>query len=105
MWPLTPAECFILLVKSTCELFGYTFEEFLNGGAVTDEGGGHFETTWWDITHSDLDIVGDPFDEVAAVLVLDVQHLFVDLWKYKMYAFKNLIVCRLTYSNCRKNEG
>ena len=26
-----------------------------------------------------LDVVGDPFDEVAAVLVLDVQHLLVNL--------------------------
>ena len=34
---------------------------------------------WWDVTDSSLDIVGDPLNEVAAVLVLDVQHLLVHL--------------------------
>ena len=65
--------------EHSCELLGHALEEFLNGGAVTNEGGGHLKTTWWDVTDSGLDVVGDPFDEVAAVLVLDVQHLFVDL--------------------------
>ena len=61
------------------ELLRDTLEEFLDSGAVTDEGGRHLETTWWDVTDSGLHVVGDPFNEVAAVLVLDVQHLFVDL--------------------------
>ena len=61
------------------ELLRDTFEQFLYSGAVTDEGGGHLEPTWWDVTDSGLDVVGDPFNEVAAVLVLHVQHLFVDL--------------------------
>ena len=60
------------------ELLGDTLEQFLNGGTVTDKCGGHLETTWWDITDSGLHIVGDPFNEVAAVLVLNVQHLFID---------------------------
>ena len=33
----------------------------------------------WDVTDGGLDIIGDPLDEVAAVLVLDVQHLLVHL--------------------------
>ena len=61
------------------ELLRDTLEQFLNSGAVADKSGGHLETTWWDVTYSGLHIVGDPFNEVAAVLVLDVQHLFVDL--------------------------
>ena len=61
------------------ELLGDTLEEFLDGSAVTNEGGGHLKSTWWDVTDSGLDVVGDPFNEVAAVLVLDVQHLFIDL--------------------------
>ena len=60
------------------ELLGDTLEQFLNGGAVTDESGSHLEATWWDVTNSGLDVVWNPFNEVAAVLVLDVQHLFVD---------------------------
>ena len=59
------------------ELFGDSLEQFLDGGGVTDEGGGHLETTWRNVTDSDLDVVGDPLYKVAAVLVLDVEHLFV----------------------------
>ena len=61
------------------ELLGDSLEQLLDGGAVADEGTGHLETTWWDVTHGRLDVVRDPFDEVAAVLVLYIQHLFVDL--------------------------
>ena len=60
------------------ELLRDSLEEFLNGCAVANKGGGHLETTWWDVANSGLDVVGDPFNEVAAVLVLYVQHLFVD---------------------------
>lgn len=65
--------------KHTCELFWNSFEELLNGCAVSNKGGGHLESSWWDITDSSLHIVGDPFHEVAAVLILYVEHLFVDL--------------------------
>merc|ERR550532_122567 len=61
------------------ELLGHTLEQLLNRGAVSDEGGGHLKTTGWDVAYSGLDVVGDPFDEVAAVLVLYVQHLLVNL--------------------------
>ncbi|KFZ48790.1 hypothetical protein N338_05997, partial [Podiceps cristatus] len=55
------------------------FEELLDGRAVTDEGDGHFETARRDVANGRLDVVGDPFDEVRAVLVLDVEHLLVHL--------------------------
>ena len=61
------------------ELLGDTLEQLLDGGAVADECAGHLQTTRWDVAHGRLDVVWDPFDEVAAVLVLYVQHLFVDL--------------------------
>ena len=61
------------------ELLGDPLEQLLDGGRVADEGCGHLEAPWWDVTDSSLDIVGDPLDEVAAVLVLDVQHLLVHL--------------------------
>ena len=61
------------------ELLGDPLEQLLDGGGVADEGGGHLEAPWWDVADSSLDIVGDPLDEVAAVLVLDVQHLLVHL--------------------------
>ena len=62
-----------------CELLGDTFEELLDGRAVSDEGGCHLETTWWDVADGCLHVVRDPLDEVAAVLVLYVQHLLVNL--------------------------
>ncbi len=61
------------------ELLGDTLEELLDGGGVANEGGGHLEATGRDVTDGSLDIVGDPLDEVGAVLVLDVQHLLIDL--------------------------
>ena len=61
------------------ELFRDTLEQLLDGGAVANEGGGHLEAAGWDVADSGLHVVGDPFNEVAAVLVLDVEHLLVDL--------------------------
>ena len=67
-----------LTTEHSRELLGDSLEEFLDGSAVTDEGGGHLETTRWDVTDSGLHIVGYPFNEVAAVLVLHVKKLFID---------------------------
>ncbi|KAJ6648757.1 hypothetical protein Bhyg_03988 [Pseudolycoriella hygida] len=36
--------------------------------------------SWWNVTNGCLYIVWNPFDEVAAVLVLNVEHLFVDFF-------------------------
>jgi len=60
------------------ELFTNTLEHLLDGGGVTEEGNGHLETLGWDIADGGLDVVGDPFNEVGGVLVLDVQHLLID---------------------------
>ena len=46
------------------ELLGDPLEELLDGGGVADEGGGHLETSWWDVADSNLDVVGDPLHEV-----------------------------------------
>ena len=70
----------------------------LDGSGVSNEGGSHLQPPgsnisinnsgqkcliglrpWWDVTDSSLHIVRDPLNEVAAVLVLDVQHLLVHL--------------------------
>merc|ERR1719360_368179 len=60
------------------ELLTNTLEHLLDGGGVAEEGHGHLETLWWDIADGGLDVVGDPFNEVGGVLVLDVQHLLID---------------------------
>ena len=61
------------------ELLGDALEHLLDGRVVTEKGGGHLETARRDVAHGSLDVVRDPLDEVAAVLVLDVHHLLVDL--------------------------
>ncbi len=52
----------------------------MNGCAVADERGGHFEPTWRDVADCRLDVIWDPFNKIAAVLVLDAQHLLVHLF-------------------------
>merc|ERR1712057_81915 len=68
-----------LAAEHASELLGHTLPELLDGGGVAKEHGGHLETLGWDVTHGGLDVVGDPLDEVARVLVLDVEHLLVNL--------------------------
>ena len=67
-----------LSTEHSGKLFGDALEQFLDGCAVADESGGHLETTWWDVADSGLDVVGDPFNEVTAVFVLDIEKLFID---------------------------
>ena len=52
------------------ELLGNPLEELLDGGGVTDEGRRHLQAARRDVTHSSLDVVGDPLHEVGRVLVL-----------------------------------
>ena len=60
------------------ELFRNSFEEFLNGSRVSNESGRHFESSWWDITYGGLDVIWDPLNEIRTILILDVEHLFVN---------------------------
>lgn len=61
------------------ELVADTLEQLLDGGGVTDEGGGHPEAAGRNRAEGGLDVVGDPLNEVRRVLVLDVAHLVLDL--------------------------
>ena len=61
------------------ELLGNPLENLLNGCGVAHKGGGHLETSGRNVANAGHNVVGDPLDEVAAVFVLDVQHLLVDL--------------------------
>ena len=60
------------------ELLGDALEQLLDSGVVADEGGRHLEAARGDVADGGLHVVRDPLDEVAAVLVLHVQHLLVD---------------------------
>merc|ERR1712199_77498 len=68
-----------LTTEHASELLGHTLPELLDGGGVAKEHGCHLEALWWDVTHRGLDVVGDPLDEVARVLVLDIEHLLINL--------------------------
>ena len=68
-----------LTTEHSGELLGDTLEQLLDGGAVSDKRSGHLESSGRNVAHGGFDIVGDPFHEVAAVLVLDIQHLFIHL--------------------------
>jgi len=61
------------------ELLSDTLEHLLDGGGVSEEGDGHLESLGGDIANGGLDVVGDPLNEVRRVLVLDVEHLLIDL--------------------------
>ena len=68
-----------LATEHSSELLADSLKQLLNGGAVANESGSHLEATRWDVTYGCLHVVGDPLYEVAAVLVLHIEHLLVDL--------------------------
>lgn len=61
------------------ELVAHALEELLDRGRVPDKGRRHLEAARRDRAQRRLDVVGDPFDKVRRVLVLDVAHLILDL--------------------------
>ena len=68
-----------LSAEHSGELLSDSLEHLLDGSGVSEEGDGHLETLGGDIADRRLDVVGDPLDEVRGVLVLDVEHLLIDL--------------------------
>mmetsp|Transcript_41678 Transcript_41678/g.63685 ORF Transcript_41678/g.63685 Transcript_41678/m.63685 type:complete len:400 (-) Transcript_41678:46-1245(-) len=61
------------------ELLTDSLEHLLDGGGVSEEGDSHLEALGGDVADGGLDVVGDPLDEVGGVLVLNVEHLLVNL--------------------------
>ena len=68
-----------LAAEHSGKLLGNTLEHLLNGGGVANKGRGHLEALGGDVADGRLDVIGDPLDEVRAVLVLHVEHLLIDL--------------------------
>ena len=64
--------------EHSSELLADSLEKLLDGSGVSNESSSHLETSGRDVTNCGFDIVGDPFNKVRAVLVLDVQHLFIN---------------------------
>ena len=67
-----------LASEHSSELLVDTLEEFLDGSAVTNESTRHLKTNGRNVTQGGLDTVGDPFNEVRGVLLLDSQHLVLN---------------------------
>ena len=65
--------------EHSSELFSDSLEHFLDSGGVTQESDSHFQTFGVNITNGGFDVVGDPFNEVRGVLVLNVEHLLINL--------------------------
>ncbi|RUS84159.1 hypothetical protein EGW08_008087, partial [Elysia chlorotica] len=61
------------------ELLAYPLKGLLHSRVVAHEDGRHLKTARWDVAHCCLHVVWDPLNEVAAVFVLHVEHLFVHL--------------------------
>merc|ERR1712118_146691 len=70
-------EC--LATEHASELLRDTLPELLDCSGVTNEDGRHLETLGGDVADRRLDVVGDPLHKVGGVLVLDIEHLLVDL--------------------------
>jgi hypothetical protein len=64
--------------EHSSELFSDSLEHFLDSSGVTNESNSHLKTLRRDIANGRLNVIGDPFNEVRGVLVLDVEHLFID---------------------------
>lgn len=67
-----------LATEHSSKLVTDTLEELLDRGGVANKGGGHLEATWGNGAERGLDVVGNPLNEVALVLVLDVAHLVLN---------------------------
>ena len=61
------------------ELLGDALHDLLHAGRVAAEADRHLEALRRDVADGALEVVRDPLDEVRRVLVLDVEHLLVDL--------------------------
>merc|ERR1712195_437683 len=46
-----------LAAEHSSELLADTLEHLLDGGGVSEEGNGHLESLWWDVTDGGLDVV------------------------------------------------
>jgi len=67
-----------LATEHGSELLRDSLEQLLDGRRVADEGGRHLQSSGRDVADGRFDVVGDPFNEVGRVLVLNVEHLLVN---------------------------
>ncbi|RLW00441.1 hypothetical protein DV515_00008921, partial [Chloebia gouldiae] len=61
-----------LSAEHRSELLRNAFEQLLDGRAVANEGGRHFEAARWNVTDCCLNVIRNPFNKIAAIFVLNV---------------------------------
>ena len=61
------------------ELLGNALEHLLDRRRVADEANGHLQALRRDVADAALHVVRNPLDEVRGVLVLNVEHLLINL--------------------------
>merc|ERR1712157_130192 len=67
-----------LAAKHRSKEFRDALEHLLNSRRVPGEGHGHLQPFRRNVANACLDVIWNPLHEVARVLVLDIQHLFID---------------------------
>mmetsp|Transcript_77533 Transcript_77533/g.195002 ORF Transcript_77533/g.195002 Transcript_77533/m.195002 type:complete len:282 (+) Transcript_77533:425-1270(+) len=70
-------EC--LAAEHRCEVLRHALEHLLNGRGVPREGNRHLQPLRRNVAHGGFDVVRDPLDEIARILILHVEHLLVHL--------------------------
>merc|ERR1712083_708151 len=68
-----------LAAEHGCKELCNTLEHLLNSCRIASKGHGHLQPLRGNVTNACLDVIRDPLHEVARVLVLDVQHLLINL--------------------------
>merc|ERR1719327_1759572 len=60
------------------EILGHSLEHLLDGSGIARERDSHLQALWRDVADGSLDVLGDPLNEVRAVLVAHIEHLLID---------------------------
>merc|ERR1719469_882078 len=68
-----------LAAEHGCKELSHALEHLLNRSGIACEGHRHLQAFRWNVANAHLDIVRNPFHEVARILVLNIQHLLIDL--------------------------
>lgn len=91
------------------ELFGDSFENFLNSRWIANECRWHFQATRWNITNGHFHIIRNPLDEVAAIFILNCKNLWINLfhWHFAYWTRRKRTIkkCWKIARQQQRNEG
>jgi hypothetical protein len=64
--------------KHSNKLFMNSLKHFLNCGGVSNKSSRHLQSLWRNVANAGFDVVGNPFNKVGTIFVLNVEHLLVN---------------------------